>query len=87
MTERKTINSNNRLYSMGTMLGKLREHDNMTIEELAESLGVSTRMIYNYENGKNIISLEMIVKIYERKIFTNRTLEELVDIFIIQIYK
>lgn len=87
MTERKNSGSNNRIYSMGAMLGKLRILENMTIEQLAEALSVSTRMIYNYENGKNILSLEMIVKIYERKIFSDRSLEELVDIFIVQIYK
>ncbi len=71
---------------MGNTLRNFRKHKGMTIEQLAEALSVSTRMIYNYENGKNIISLETIVLMYERNIF-ERTLEELVDSFIIEIFK
>ena len=65
----------------------LRQIEGLTIEELAEQLDVSSRMIYNYETGSNAISVEVLVKMYERKVFKDRSLKELVDIFIIQIYE
>ena len=87
MTKRKEMTKNDRISQMGKQLSGLRNKERLTIEELAEKLDVSSRMIYNYENGYNTISVEVIVKMYERKVFKDRTLEELVDIFIIQIYK
>lgn len=81
------MTKNDRISQMGKQLSGLRNKERLTIEELAEQLDVSSRMIYNYENGYNTISVEVIVKMYERKVFKDRTLEELVDIFIIQIYK
>lgn len=87
MTKRKEMTKNDRISQMGKQLSGLRNKERLTIEELAEQLDVSSRMIYNYENGYNTISVEVIVKMYERKVFKDRTLEELVDIFIIQIYK
>ncbi|CZQ80405.1 helix-turn-helix domain-containing protein [Trichococcus collinsii] len=87
MTKRKKMSKNDRISQMGKQLSGLRNKERLTIEELAEKLDVSSRMIYNYENGYNVISIEVIVKMYERKVFKDRTLEELADIFIIQIYK
>ncbi|MDT2847474.1 helix-turn-helix transcriptional regulator [Enterococcus thailandicus] len=72
---------------MGRQLYMLRQIEGLTIEELAEQLDVSSRMIYNYETGSNAISVEVLVKMYERKVFKDRSLKELVDIFIIQIYE
>ena len=87
MTKRKEMSKNDRISQMGKQLSGLRNKERLTIEELAEQLDVSSRMIYNYENGYNAISVEVIVKMYERKVFKDRNLEELVDIFIIQIYR
>lgn len=87
MTKRKKMSLNDRISKMGRRLYQLREIEGLTIEELSEQLDVSPRMVYNYETGSNALSIEVIVKLYERKVFKDRTLEELVDIFIIQIYK
>ncbi|MEQ7071617.1 helix-turn-helix transcriptional regulator [Enterococcus avium] len=87
MTKRKKIHSNDRISQMGRQLYMLRQIEGLTIEELAEQLDVSSRMIYNYETGSNAISVEVLVKMYERKVFKDRSLKELVDIFIIQIYE
>lgn len=87
MTKRKKIRPNDRISQMGRRLYQLRELEGLTIEELAEQLDVSPRMVRHYESGNNVISVEIIVKMYERKVFKDRSLEELVNIFIIQIYK
>ncbi len=87
MTIRNKIAANDRVIQMGNQLKELRKIEKLTIEELSEKLDVSPRMIYNYENGNNVLSIEMIVRMYERRIFKERTLEELLEIFIIQIYK
>lgn len=87
MTVRNKIAANDRVIQMGNQLKELRKVERMTVEELSEKLDVSPRMIYNYENGNNILSIEMIVRIYEINVFKERSLEELVEIFIIQIYK
>ena len=87
MTVRNKIAANDRVIQMGNQLKELRKFERMTVEELSEKLDVSPRMIYNYENGNNILSIEMIVRIYEINVFKERSLEELVEIFIIQIYK
>ncbi len=71
---------------MGERLRKLRKSKKLTISQLAEQIGMSDRMVSNYERGENAISLEFIIKIYEAKVFEDRSLEELLYLFIVEIY-
>lgn len=87
MTIRKEIEANDRIIQMGDRLKALRNIEKLTVEELAERLEISPRMVYNYENGSNVLSIEIIVRMYEKNIFEGRSLEELFEILVIQIYK
>lgn len=87
MTIRKKIEANDRIIQMGDRLKALRNIEKLTVEELAERLEISPRMVYNYENGSNVLSIEIIVRMYEKNIFEGRSLEELLEILVIQIYK
>ncbi len=87
MTIRKEIEANDRIIQMGDRLKALRNIEKLTVEELAERLEISPRMVYNYENGSNVLSIEIIVRMYEKNIFEGRSLEELLEILVIQIYK
>ena len=85
MTIRKEIEANDRIIQMGDRLKALRNIEKLTVEELAERLEISPRMVYNYENGSNVLSIEIIVRMYEKNIFEGRSLEELLEILVIQI--
>lgn len=86
MTKRKNIYEDDRIIEMGERLRKLRKSKKLTISQLAEQIGMSDRMVSNYERGENAISLELIIKIYEAKVFEDRSLEELLYLFIVEIY-
>lgn len=86
MTKRKNIYEDDRIIEMGERLRKLRKSKKLTISQLAEQIGMSDRMVSNYERGENAISLEFIIKIYEAKVFEDRSLEELLYLFIVEIY-
>ena len=62
MTIRKEIEANDRIIQMGDRLKALRNIEKLTVEELAERLEISPRMVYNYENGSNVLSIEIIVR-------------------------
>ncbi|SFM14305.1 Helix-turn-helix [Salibacterium qingdaonense] len=72
---------------MGDQLRLLREYNGMTISELAEKIDVSNKMISNYENGYNRITIETIVKIYNNEAFGNMELEEIFRILVINIFE
>lgn len=42
---------------------QLRQERNLTHEDLAETLGVSVRIIYSWENGTKIPSLTRLIEI------------------------
>lgn len=86
MTERTYIFNNN-LLKMGKALRTLRQRKGLTISEFAEIVNLSDRIISNYENGKNLITIESIIKIYRSDVFTPLTLSELLDILIVNIYE
>lgn len=86
MTKRKNIYEDDRIIEMGERLRELRKSKKLTISQLAEQIGMSDRMVSNYERGENAISLEFIIKIYEAKVFEDRSLEELLYLFIVEIY-
>lgn len=86
MTKRKNIYEDDRIIEMGERLRELRKSKKLTISQLAEQIGMSDRMVSNYERGENAISLEFIIKIYESKVFEDRSLEELLYLFIVEIY-
>lgn len=71
---------------MGKRLRKLRKSQGLTISQLSEQIGLSDRMVSNYERGENAISLEIIIKIYESKVFEDRSLEELFRFIVIEVY-
>lgn len=55
---------------------KYRTKNNMTHEQLAELVGVSTRIIYDYESGKKFPS---IITLFELSKALNTTLDSLVS--------
>lgn len=71
---------------MGERLRKMRKSQKLTISQLAEQIGLSDRMVSNYERGENAISLEFIMKIYESGVFEDRNLEELLQYLVVEIY-
>lgn len=86
MTPRNNFSISDPIYKMGTRLRELRVMNNLTIEKLSEDLGISPRMLYNYESGNNALSIEMIIRLHESKAFKDRSLSELLQIFIVEIY-
>ncbi|WP_324729070.1 helix-turn-helix transcriptional regulator [Lysinibacillus fusiformis] len=86
MTKRKNIYADDRIIRMGERLRELRNSQKLTISQLAEQIGLSERMVSNYERGENAISLEFIIKIYESRVFEDRSLEELLRFFVVEIY-
>lgn len=50
---------------VGSKIKELRKNANMTIDEFSEATNLSHRTISNYENGKNTISIQSLIKIYE----------------------
>ncbi|BAC15286.1 hypothetical protein [Oceanobacillus iheyensis HTE831] len=77
---------NDPYYKMGLKLRELREHNKMTISDLAELMDVSVKTISNYENGYNRMTIEAIIKIYRNSVFGEKDLEELLDLFIVSIF-
>ena len=57
--------------SFGINLKKLRQDNNLTQEELAKKINTSRSNIANYENDKNMPSVDILEKI--SKIFNWRT--------------
>ncbi|EJS73981.1 helix-turn-helix domain-containing protein [Bacillus cereus] len=86
MTKRKNIYEDDRIIRMGERLRKMRKSQKLTISQLAEQIGLSDRMVSNYERGENAISLEFIMKIYESGVFEDRNLEELLQYLVVEIY-
>lgn len=86
LTKRQNIFEDDRILQMGEQLRKLRKYHKLTINELAEYIQVSSKMVSNYENGNNVISLEIIIRIYESNAFEGRTLEEIIRLLILDVY-
>jgi len=86
LTKRKNIYEDDRIIRMGERLRELRKSQKLTISQLAEQIGLSDRMVSNYERGENAISLEFIIKIYESGVFEDRNLEELLQYLVVEIY-
>lgn len=86
MTSRKNIYEDSRILAMGERLRELRKSKRLTIQQLAEQIGLSDRMVSNYERGTNAISLEFIIKVYESRVFEERSLEELLKYLVIEVY-
>lgn len=51
--------------SFGDILKKLRQDNNLTQEELAKKINNSRSNIANYENGKNMPSVEVLERLSE----------------------
>lgn len=49
--------------TFGNILKKLRQDNNMTQDELAKKIDTSRSNIANYENGKNMPSVDILEKI------------------------
>lgn len=74
--------------NVGKNLRILRKKYNLTIENFAEKVHLSSRSISNYENGNNTITIESLVKIYESNIYRESftSLNELFDALINSAY-
>lgn len=49
--------------TFGNILKKIRQENNMTQDELAKKIDTSRSNIANYENGKNMPSIDILEKI------------------------
>lgn len=88
MVKRRNLASNSDPFvQMGFKLKELRQLNGLSISELAETVDLSEKSISNYENGYNRITIETIVTIYQQKALGERELEELLEIFIVDIFK
>ena len=65
MTIKKNIDKSNRLAKLGPNLKKIRNQKDLTQEGFAELIGVSGRIIYDYEDGFKYPSLNRVVIIAE----------------------
>jgi transcriptional regulator with XRE-family HTH domain len=68
--QRKEVDTNTFEGRFGIRLKTLREKAGLTVEETAEALGVSLKMIYDYENGTyqpRVSSFPKIAKLYKVK--------------------
>jgi len=87
MVKRQKVDFANDPFSkMGGKLRILREQHNMTISQLAETIQVSNKTISNYENGHNRMTIETLIKLYNTRAFGEFELEELLQIFIVDIF-
>ena len=53
-------------YTIYTRLAELREDLDLTQEQLAEILGVSTKMVSNYETGANALPIDKALILSEK---------------------
>lgn len=83
---KRPLDSNDKFIKMGEALRILRKKENLTINKLSETLNKSEKIISNYENGYNHMTLETIITIYESDFLNDYSLEELLHIFIIEIF-
>lgn len=87
MVKRKNIDFiNDPFAKMGVKLRELRKLHKLTINQLAEALDLSDKIISNYENGHNRMTIETIIKIYRSEVFGYMDLEELLNIFVMDIF-
>lgn len=84
---KRPLDSNDKFIKMGEALRILRKKENLTINKLSETLNKSEKIISNYENGYNHMTLETIITIYESDFLNDYSLEELLHIFIIEIFE
>ncbi|RLU52460.1 XRE family transcriptional regulator [Streptococcus iniae] len=70
-----------------TRLREMRKKKNLTISKFSELINLSDKIISNYENGKNLITIESIVKIYKSNVFYPMTLTELLDILVVSVFE
>lgn len=84
---KRPLDSNDKFIKMGEALRILRKKENLTINKLSETLNKSEKIISNYENGYNHMTLETIITIYESDFLNDYSLEELLHIFIIKIFE
>lgn len=88
MTNRKDI-FNPKLKRMGDTLKALRKKNGLTIARLSEITDISEKMIGNYENARNLMTIDTIVKLYYSKAFENRdrNLADFCTLFIVDIFE
>lgn len=66
----------------------LRTQNNLTIDQLADQAQISERMYGNYENARNLITIETIVKLFNAQVFDDHLdLEDLIQVLIIDSIK
>ncbi|HLQ82502.1 MAG TPA: helix-turn-helix transcriptional regulator [Pseudogracilibacillus sp.] len=87
MVKRNYISLNDPYVEMGKKLRLLRKYHHLTISDLAERLDLSDKIISNYENGYNRMTIETLVLIYDSEAFGQIDLEELLQIFILDIFE
>lgn len=84
---KKYIPNDDPYLQMGKKLNELRKKENLSITELSETLDLSTKIISNYENGWNRMTLETILSIYESDFANDYDLDTLTQIFIVDIFE
>lgn len=67
-------------YIIGNNIKILRKMKNISVQQIAECLGISVQQVYKYESGKSILSAVDLVKIATLFGVSARTLIEPIDI-------
>lgn len=83
---KRTLDPDNKFKEMGSILRELRRREKLTISNLAELLDMSEKIISNYENGYNYMTLETILTIYKSDFLVDYDLEDLLQIFVLDIF-
>lgn len=88
MTNRNNI-FNPKLKRMGDTLRILRIKNGLTIARLSELTNISEKMIGNYENARNLMTIETIIKLYYSEAFEDkdRSLIDYCTLFIVDIFE
>lgn len=74
-------------FRMGRRLKEMRENRCLTISQVAEAIDVSNKTISNYENGHNRMTIETIIRINKSNLFEDLDLDELLRVFIVDIFE
>lgn len=79
------VDDSNVMDIIAKRIKELRVNQNLTIDQLSDQTQISERMFGNYENARNLITIETIVKLFNAQVFEDHLdLEDLVNVLIVE---
>ena len=80
-----SVDDSNVMDIIAERIKELRLNQNLTIDQLSDQTQISERMYGNYENARNLITIETIVKLFNAQVFEDHLdLEDLVNVLIVE---